>query len=338
MITLFTPYCLAYFYGDRLVKFCKKYLPHTFLNVCLCYGVSGLWSCILISWASTRRDFALHRPHRLKPHIDIKAQSIIWIDHIPQHIWHDTNQAHADVFQEYNPAWARPFYLMINWTAAYVSALFLYAACVSAPFRMNRCGNAALGKYYSTYMFPWYITFVTYTTSLVGRRAGSALLIVKFCQLGILVSGPLIFVYVWGPAATAIIVAFPKFMMWLPMSIYRRSTFADLKHWVYHDGPRGYREFRDQYISEIRRDVNALKHWLRTWITDPAENLTITTNPARDLFSSVFAVCNKVAHGSAKWDSFFHQDATPLLHNDSHKSPAHIPYYGGVDRERPDEP
>lgn len=63
-------------------------LPYTFFTACCCAVTRVTFlSYILRSWSPSRRDFVPYQPRRLKPDIDIKTQSIIWIDHIPRHIW-----------------------------------------------------------------------------------------------------------------------------------------------------------------------------------------------------------------------------------------------------------
>ncbi|KAJ8602829.1 hypothetical protein CTAYLR_002620 [Chrysophaeum taylorii] len=262
-------YVVAYYYGTRIYSFCKKYLPYTLVNVATSIGLSGLWFAILLTWTSSRREFGVaDHLYRLKPVTPFLRDDdfIPWQHHIADTIWHHTNARHSDTFQDWNPIWARPFYLVLCWAFAAVIALFLFAACVSAPFRMNRCGNAALGKYFSTYLVPWYVTLVGYCTAALGRRFDAHSFVVQLTQIFLLVLGPLSFVYFVCPITTALVVAFPKVLMWFARNLGRpRAATAECLDWFAGGGARAaYLEFWTQYVDECRRDLAALSHWLKT--------------------------------------------------------------------------
>ncbi|KAJ8600114.1 hypothetical protein CTAYLR_003475 [Chrysophaeum taylorii] len=277
IITLFLPYVVFYYYGHKIVDASKRWFPRAGVNVVLCYAINALWSVILLSWASSRREFGLPRtPNRLRDH-DAAAPGN-WIDHVSKTIWHHENHHAAVVMAEWKPAWARPFYLLIFWFFAFATAFLCFAACVAMPFHMNRCGNAALGKYFSTFLFPQYITIFGYATAALGRHHAG--LVVQVAQICLLCLGPLAFVYIWGPVATAIIVAFPRFVIWLAQS----PSSDDVRNWVSNPG---FRAFWAQYLFEVRRDLAALRAWLLQWYVDPLGNCASLLSPFSDLLSLI---------------------------------------------------
>ncbi|KAJ8602858.1 hypothetical protein CTAYLR_008943 [Chrysophaeum taylorii] len=329
ILSLAAPYVLGYFFGDKILAFIRKRTPFALLDVVLCYGGSALWFIILASWASHRRDWGIpNNVHRLHTHSEDDDN---WVDHLSSLIWHHTNQEHADVFQEWNPVWARPFYLMVCWSFQYTIGFFVIAACVSAPFRMNRCGNAALGKYFSTYMFPWYYNAVGYVAALAGRKCGAANILVKIFQVCWLIFGPLAFVYIWGPIATALVVSFPKFMFWFFDTLWRANpklTLEDIVNWCLYDGPKGMKDFCDQYASEIVRDLKALREWLAAWTTNPRENLAPVADPLdalrghlQDAYCAISTHFRTTASGPL---------AIPLLKTHTAVSPRDPDYYGST--------
>ncbi|MEM1009826.1 MAG: hypothetical protein AAGJ35_12570 [Myxococcota bacterium] len=176
---------------------------------------------------------------------------------------------------------------------------------------MNRCGNAALGKYYSTFLFPWFVTFVGYSTSFLGRHFGSGNLLVKLVQLFLLCFGPLTFVYFWGPVGTSFVVSFPKFMFWLGKLIrHPTHAFKEIKAFFLYDAVKGCSDFTSQYFGEIKRDLIALHAWSYTWCSDPAQNLGCILEPfscfrttSLDFFALVLTVfkptCDDVKNRAA---------------------------------------
>ncbi|KAJ8601742.1 hypothetical protein CTAYLR_006761 [Chrysophaeum taylorii] len=332
-------YLVAYYYGTKIVSFCKKYLPYTSVNVATSIGLSAVWLSILLNWTSSRRDFGIpahldrlrsatakNNDDMVPAMLEMFDDMIPWQEHVTGTIWHHTNARHTDTFQDWNPTWARPFYLVVCWSFTFAIALFLFAACVSAPFRANRCGNAALGKYYSTYLVPWYVTLVGYCTAALGREADATSFPVQLLQIIMLLFGPLAFVYVLCPVSTALVVGFPKVLIWIAQNIHRpRGAMSDVRDWCARDALNAFSGFWKQYFDECRRDLAALSLWLKTWAVDPLDNLAGIIHPAEALLKKICVFLDWVASPNTTTAKVFATTGIPLI--EKHNKPT----YGAVD-------
>ena len=96
---------------------------------------------------------------------------------------------------KWNPLWARPLYLVLETTMAYVVAGLIIAASAMLP-HASRLGNAALGNLVGMQLWAG---FYVYVCSFVPRCS-------PVLQVIILMVWPLVFVYFAGPVFTAVAV------------------------------------------------------------------------------------------------------------------------------------
>ncbi|KAJ8607475.1 hypothetical protein CTAYLR_009435 [Chrysophaeum taylorii] len=294
LFLLFPPWLLGYYFGEPIITLCKRLLPpsrktttttttttassslivsgNTAAAACVAAAFSLNWllGTTYITWLAqgTPAPFASH-PNRI--HTDD------WPPGLPHWIWQPSPDGERDGLVDWNPKWARVFYLTFDMGANLFIALLIIAACAVVPWRAARCGNAALGKYILMQTWPTaYFVWLLYVVSWLGRTFGPANFLVKLLQLSLLVGWPFCFVYLIGPFFTAISVAIPKFVLWFgETATSPQLLLADSRSYL-RALPKNLRAWFENYAFELRRDVGLLCRCARDLINYAALGPKIT--------------------------------------------------------------
>lgn len=243
ILVFYAAWLVGYYYGDAVVSFCRRRLPRPLACASAVLALNVAFASLADAWVDGS------------------------VSTVPQWIWQ--HRETVETISAWNPVWARPLYVLVEWLASSLLALLVLAGCVGVSWRARRCGNAALGKFFfmqlePTSMYVW----LCWLVSRLGERFGPDHPVVALIQLGLLLSWPFAFVYVVGPFLTAVVVAVPRFVFWL----VRRPSLEDVT--LAFDGAV---EWCETYVADARRDVKALHDWITT---DPHTPLLRSTAPS----------------------------------------------------------
>lgn len=258
ILIFFAPYLLAYAYGDLVVAWCRRNLRSATACVAAAYGLNLYLTSVEIAWVGRNRSVSWWPSdvrHALPPPRTSSA-NVLWVSAVPSWVWQPSPSTFGNGIATWDPIWARPAYMAFDWTASTAIAIFIVGACVAVPWRANRCGNAALGKFIlmqaqPTASYAW----LCWLVSKLGDCLGAHSPWTGFIQLMLLIAWPYAFVYFIGPILTSVVVFVPR----LVFGLYHLPTLsrddilqlpADASAWW------------TRYCGEVRRDSAALLAWL----------------------------------------------------------------------------